>query len=57
MKKKKLFQGKRFLAGVLAAAMAFGLAGTAKEGGEVQAAETSRQVLTVNMKETTGDIL
>ncbi|MCI9081744.1 MAG: leucine-rich repeat protein [Lachnospiraceae bacterium] len=57
MRKRKLFQGKRFLASILAVTMAFGLAGTVPEGGKVQAAENNRQVLTVDMKETTGDIL
>lgn len=57
MNKKKLFHGKRFLASLLAVTMGFGMAGAVPEGGAAYAAPADRQVLTVDMKETTGDIL
>lgn len=57
MRKKKLFHGKKLLAGLLAASMVVGLVGTMPEGSMAQAAPVDRQVLTVDMKEATGDIL
>lgn len=54
--RKQLIHGKKMVAGLLAAAMVVGLAGTMPEGGVAYAAD-DRQVLTVDMRKTTGDIL
>lgn len=57
MRKRKLFHGKRFLASLLAVTMGFGMTGAVPEGSTAYAAPAGSQVLTVDMKETTGDIL
>ena len=54
--RKRVFSGKKLISGLLAAAMSFSLAAAAPEGSVAYAA-SDRQVLTVDLKETTGDIL
>ncbi len=56
MRKKKLFHGKKMLAGLLAAAMLFG-GMEVPAGSMAQAAGQSGQALTVDLTDTTGDIL
>lgn len=56
MRKRKLFHGKKIIAGLLAASMLlFGMDVPAE--GTVQAAGQSGQALTVDLTDTTGDIL